>query len=133
VHDKTADEARFLECIPLLERGSEDDRDYVRKAVDMALRALGKKRNPKLRAAALELAQRLSESGVRSQALIGRSALRELGNLAADGCFSLAIPGAKACRRRSRRARRPWRAARARCCGCWGRLRWWCAALARTL
>jgi len=78
VHDKTAEETRFLECFPLIERASEDERDYVRKAVDMALRALGKKRNPKLNAAALDLAQRLSESDVRSQALIGRSALREL-------------------------------------------------------
>jgi len=79
VHDKTAEEARFLECFPLIERASEEDREYVRKAVDMALRALGKKRNPKLAAAARELAQRLSESELRSQALIGRSALRELG------------------------------------------------------
>jgi 3-methyladenine DNA glycosylase AlkD len=78
VHDKQAEDARFLEYLPLIERGAEDERDYVRKAVDMALRALGK-RNPKLRAAALELAQRLTESELGSQAWIGRNVLRDLG------------------------------------------------------
>lgn len=45
VHDKTAKDAQFLACLTLIERGAEDERDYVKKAVDMALRALGK-RNP---------------------------------------------------------------------------------------
>lgn len=81
VHDKQAGDARFLECLPLIERAAEDERDYVKKAVDMALRALGK-RNPALRAAALELAQRMSESERGAQAWIGRSARRELGKAA---------------------------------------------------
>ena len=78
VHDKTAEDARYLECLPLLRHGAEDERDYVKKAVDMALRTLGK-RNPTLRAAALELAREMSESQLGTQAWIGRSTLRELG------------------------------------------------------
>jgi 3-methyladenine DNA glycosylase AlkD len=77
VHDKTAKDALFLQCLPLIERGAEDERDYVKKGVDMALRALGK-RNLKLRAAAIELAQGMSQSKLGAQAWIGRSALREL-------------------------------------------------------
>ncbi|HET8932759.1 MAG TPA: DNA alkylation repair protein, partial [Polyangiales bacterium] len=77
VHDKSADDAQFLKCLPLIERAAEDERDYVKKGVDMALRALGK-RNPQLGAAVVELARRMSESDSASQAGIGRSALREL-------------------------------------------------------
>lgn len=77
VHDKHADDARFLACLPLIQRAAEDERSYVKKAVDMALRALGK-RNPVLRAAALELAKRMIESDRGAAAWIGRSAVREL-------------------------------------------------------
>jgi len=45
----------FLACLPLLEAGALDGRDYVKKGVDMALRTLGK-RNPTLRRAAIDLA-----------------------------------------------------------------------------
>ena len=78
VHDKQAPDARFLECLPLIEAASSDERDYVKKGVDMALRALGK-RNARLRAAALELATRLAEAGEGPAAWVGRSTLRELG------------------------------------------------------
>jgi 3-methyladenine DNA glycosylase AlkD len=77
VHDKTADDASFSACLPLLERGAEDERLYIKKAVDMALRATGK-RNAALRREVLAFAQRLSESELDTQAWIGRSALREL-------------------------------------------------------
>lgn len=77
VHDKQAPDERFLECLPLIEAAAGDERDYVKKGVDMALRALGK-RNVRLRAAALGLAARLAESGIGSAAWIGRSALRDL-------------------------------------------------------
>lgn len=77
VHDKKAPDRHFLDCLPLLERGALDERDYVKKGVDMALRALGK-RNDALRRAALELAQRLCESERGAQSWVGRSTLREL-------------------------------------------------------
>jgi len=77
VHDKQAPDAPFLACLPLIEAGALDERDYVKKGVDMALRTLGK-RNPKLRRAAIDLATRLRDSREGAQAWVGRSALREL-------------------------------------------------------
>jgi 3-methyladenine DNA glycosylase AlkD len=77
VHDKQAPDALFLACLPLIEAGALDERDYVKKGVDMALRAMGK-RNPKLRRAAIDLATRLRDSNAGAQAWVGRSTLREL-------------------------------------------------------
>lgn len=77
VHDRAATDRAFLDSLPLVEAGSLDERELVKKAVDMALRAVGK-RNETLRRAAVELARRLARSSERSQAWIGRSALREL-------------------------------------------------------
>jgi len=79
VHDKVAPDRAFLDCLPLIEAAASDERDLVKKGVDMALRALGK-RNEALRRAAVELARRLVSSSKGSQAWIGRSALRELGD-----------------------------------------------------
>ena len=78
VHDKAAPDRSFLACLPIVERGALDERDHVKKAVDMSLRAVGK-RNAVLRRAAVTLARRLASSSEGSQAWIGRSALRELG------------------------------------------------------
>jgi 3-methyladenine DNA glycosylase AlkD len=77
VHDRAAPDRAFLDCLPLVEAGALDERDLVKKVVDMSLRALGK-RNQTLRRAAVELAGRLARSSHGSQAGIGRSALREL-------------------------------------------------------
>jgi len=77
VHDRTAPDSAFLACLPLIETGALDDRDLMKKGVDMALRALGK-RNETLRRAAVDLAGRLASASAGSQAWIGRSALREL-------------------------------------------------------
>jgi hypothetical protein len=54
------------------------EEDSGLKGVDMALRAIGKKKSPTLRKAARELAQQLVESGDGAQAWVGRKALREL-------------------------------------------------------
>jgi 3-methyladenine DNA glycosylase AlkD len=77
VHDKAAPDSAFLDCLPLIEAAAEDERDLVKKGVDMALRAVGK-RNEALRKAAVALAERMTSSSEGSQAWIGRSALREL-------------------------------------------------------
>jgi 3-methyladenine DNA glycosylase AlkD len=77
VHDKQTSDERFIECLPLIEAAATDDRDYVKKGVDMALRAVGKRSAP-LHVAALDLAGRLCESETASAAWIGRSAQREL-------------------------------------------------------
>jgi 3-methyladenine DNA glycosylase AlkD len=79
VHDKQAPDRQFLDCLPLIEQGALDERDYVKKGVDMALRAMGKKPRPALREAVVALAMQLSESKEGARAWVGRHALRELG------------------------------------------------------
>jgi 3-methyladenine DNA glycosylase AlkD len=76
-HDEDAPDAWFLDCLPLLERGARDDRNFVKKSVDMALRSVGR-RNPKLHAAAIATAERLARSDEKTPRWIGRHALREL-------------------------------------------------------
>jgi len=77
VHDKKADNTQFINSLVLIERAAEDDRHFVKKSLDMALRAIGK-RNLFLNEAASTLAQRLALSSDATQAWIGKEALREL-------------------------------------------------------
>jgi 3-methyladenine DNA glycosylase AlkD len=77
VHDKKATDAPFLKGLELVERAAEDDRHFVKKGVNMALRATGK-RNPALRAAAISVAERLSASPSAAARWVGKDALREL-------------------------------------------------------
>lgn len=77
VHDKRADDASFLAALPLIEHYAFDDRNLVRKAVNWALRSIGK-RNPVLCEAAIACAQRLQQQGTRSARWIASDALREL-------------------------------------------------------
>jgi 3-methyladenine DNA glycosylase AlkD len=58
VHDRTAAEADFLRLLPAIERGAFDERNFVKKAVNWALRNLGK-RNAALHAAAIACARRI--------------------------------------------------------------------------
>ena len=62
--------ARFLDSLPLIERAAADDRNFVKKGVSWALRAVGR-RNPELNAAAVTLARRLAASRGR-RAAVGR-------------------------------------------------------------
>ena len=80
VHDKSAADARFLQGLVLIERAATDERHFVKKAVNMALRAIGK-RNAVLRRAAMATAKRLSESGDATTRWVGTDALRELARL----------------------------------------------------
>lgn len=77
VHDKKMADAPFLHFLDLVERESTDERNFVKKAVNWALRQIGK-RNANLNAAAVEVAQRLRESGSKAARWIGSDARREL-------------------------------------------------------
>ena len=77
VHDKRAGDDRFEHGLALIEREASDDRDYVRKAVNMALRAIGK-RNRALNTAATTVARRLADSEDATAQWVGKDALREL-------------------------------------------------------
>jgi len=58
VHDKTAADGAYIKLLPLIERGAFDDRNFVKKAVNWALRNIGK-RNLALNAAAISCAERV--------------------------------------------------------------------------
>ena len=77
VHQKKAPDERFLAFLPLIERHAEDSRNYVRKAVNWALRQIGK-RSPSLHGPALALARKLAASEDRTARWIGSDAVREL-------------------------------------------------------
>ena len=77
VHDKTAGDAPFIDGLKLIEQAAADPRNFVKKAVNMALRAIGK-RNPALNAAAVETATRLGASSDATARWIGKHALVEL-------------------------------------------------------
>ena len=77
VHDKRAGDEQFMKGLALIERESADERNFVKKAVNMALRAVGK-RNRALNAAAVAVARRLAASSDATAKWIGKDALREL-------------------------------------------------------
>jgi 3-methyladenine DNA glycosylase AlkD len=77
LHDKTAGDAPFLGALRLIEREAADDRHFVRKAVNMALRAVGR-RGPAVRAEAVRVARRLAASDAPAPRWIGRDALKTL-------------------------------------------------------
>jgi 3-methyladenine DNA glycosylase AlkD len=76
-HDKQSGDAPFLQSLSLIEKAAADPRNFVKKAVSMALRAVGK-RGPLLLSAALVLARRLAGSQSASARWVGRDALRDL-------------------------------------------------------
>src|SRR5687768_4540067 len=77
VHDKQAGDEQFAKGLLLIERAAADERNFVKKAVNMALRATGK-RNSALRAAAVATARRLAASPDAAARWVGKDALREL-------------------------------------------------------
>lgn len=77
VHDKKAADTEFEKLLPVIKRKSDDDRLYVRKAVNWALRQVGK-RNLALNRAAVATAETIKQSGTRSGRWIAADALREL-------------------------------------------------------
>jgi 3-methyladenine DNA glycosylase AlkD len=76
-HDKTARDEAFLEWLPLIEHGAQDDRNFVKKGVNWALRTIGK-RNLALNRAAVVVAKRLADADEAAPRWVGKEALREL-------------------------------------------------------
>lgn len=77
VHDKKAGDDVFLGFLEDVEREAPDERNFVKKAVNWALRQIGK-RNANLNAAAVVVASRLRDSGSRAARWVASEALREL-------------------------------------------------------
>ena len=77
VHDKAAADAEFERFFPVLEAQAWDERNFVRKALNWALRNIGK-RNLRLNTGAVACARRIAAQGSRSARWIAADALREL-------------------------------------------------------
>jgi 3-methyladenine DNA glycosylase AlkD len=77
VHDKATPDAKFLGLLPHIVRGAKDERNYVRKAVNWALRQIGK-RNSALNRAAIAAAKEVLALDTKAARWIARDALREL-------------------------------------------------------
>jgi 3-methyladenine DNA glycosylase AlkD len=76
-HDKTASDEEFIKYFPTIKYGSTDERNFVKKGVNWALRNIGK-RNLKLNQAAIELARDIQKIDAKSARWIAADALREL-------------------------------------------------------
>lgn len=76
-HDEGAADSRFLRVLPLIRRAATDERNFVRKAVNWALRHIGK-RNGALNRAAIAAAREIRKLDSKSARWIAGDALREL-------------------------------------------------------
>ena len=79
LHDKAAMDKQFIACLPLIQKHAGDDRNFVKKGVNWALRGIGR-RNLVLHKAALAVAKRLAKSNNSASRWVGKDALRELSN-----------------------------------------------------
>jgi 3-methyladenine DNA glycosylase AlkD len=77
VHDKKAADSEFERLLPVIKRGSTDERNFVRKAVNWALRQIGK-RNLALNKKAIATAKEIQKIDSKAARWIAADALREL-------------------------------------------------------
>jgi len=77
VHDKKAVNEVFIALMPVIEREAWDNRNFVKKAVNWALRQIGK-RNDVLRMIAIQTARNISKQEHKAAKWIGSNALAEL-------------------------------------------------------
>jgi 3-methyladenine DNA glycosylase AlkD len=75
--DKSASDARFVRFLRVIEREARDERHFVKKAVNWALRNIGK-RNARLNREAIRAAEKIRQQGSRAARWIAADALREL-------------------------------------------------------
>lgn len=78
VHDKQRPDADFVAMLPLIEAAADDERNFVKKAVNWSLRQIGK-RSYLLLSEAIACAERLRKRPEKSARWIAADALRELG------------------------------------------------------
>lgn len=77
LHDKSSDDEVFVNFLPLIEQGARDDRNFVKKGVSWALRAIGV-RSRELHAEAMALAVQLSASSEPGARWVGKDVARQL-------------------------------------------------------
>ncbi len=76
-HDKQGADQKFIEFLPVITRGAADERNFVKKAVNWALRNIGK-RNPRLNKAAITTAREIQRLDSKAARWIAADAIREL-------------------------------------------------------
>jgi 3-methyladenine DNA glycosylase AlkD len=79
VHNKEMKDEDFLKFFPLIKKAATDERNFVKKAVNWALRQIGK-RNKKLNIKAIKLAKEIQKINSKSAKWIASNALSELTN-----------------------------------------------------
>jgi len=77
VSDKKADDKQFERFLPIIKREAADNRNYVKKAVNWALRQIGK-RNLTLNKKVIETAEEIQKIDSSSAKWIASDAIREL-------------------------------------------------------
>jgi len=77
VHDKQAPDARYARLLPIIRRHASDERNFVKKAVNWALRQIGK-RNLRLNRLAIRTARQIRATDSRAARWVAADALREL-------------------------------------------------------
>jgi 3-methyladenine DNA glycosylase AlkD len=81
LRNKDAPDKEFVRSLALIEKAATDDRNFVKKAVNWALRGIGS-RNRALNRAAVAVARKLAASAEPAPRWIGKDALRQLGSAA---------------------------------------------------
>ena len=76
-HDKKASDEKFIELFPVIIRGATDERNFVKKAVNWALRNIGK-RNLNLNEAAINAAREIQQLDSKAARWVASDAIREL-------------------------------------------------------
>lgn len=79
VHDKKADDEKIAGLLPILESKADDERNFIKKAVNWSLRQIGK-RNLNLNKLAIESVEKIKAQNTKSARWIAADALRELQN-----------------------------------------------------
>jgi 3-methyladenine DNA glycosylase AlkD len=77
LHDKKADDLRFLQFLPAILEQADDERNFVKKAINWALRQIGK-RDLKLNRAAVGIAEELKRRDSKAARWVAADAIREL-------------------------------------------------------
>ena len=91
--DKAASDAQFLRCLPLIEKAARDERNFVKKSVNWALRGIGG-RSRALNEAAVALAKKLGKADETTARWIGKDALRQLASAPVQRRLRKKRPGA---------------------------------------
>jgi len=77
VHNKEASDQKFIDFLPVIKREATDNRNYVKKAINWALRNIGK-RNPNLNKAAITFTREIQQIDSKASRWIASNAIKEL-------------------------------------------------------